>query len=64
MSKKDEKGWQKALVPKQGKEYREKNETMKKIKGGYLQNKSLQYKEENKSIKRWEEKVKKMKQLD
>ena len=37
---------------------------MKKIKGGYLQNKSLQYKEENKNIKRWEEKVKKMKQLD
>ena len=29
-----------------------KNETMKKIKGGYLQNKSLQYKEENKNIKR------------
>ena len=42
---------------------REKKLSNEKDKGGYLQNKSLQYKEENKNIKRWEERVKKMKQL-
>ena len=52
MSKKDEKRLTKGAGTKTREGIQRKNETMKKIKGGYLQNKSLQYKEENKNIKR------------